>query len=66
MESDDAGREEELARTTVRFLGEGMTAVGRRRKKKKKERKESDLLGKEEEQKGGRKIKRRVQRGRNS
>lgn len=35
MESDDAGREEELARTTVRFLGEGMTAVGRRRKKKK-------------------------------
>lgn len=49
LESDDAGREEELARTTIRFLGEGMTVVGREGKKKGKE---SDLLGEERVEEG--------------
>lgn len=49
LESDDAGREEELARTTIRFLGEGMTVVGREGKKKGKE---SDLLGEERMEEG--------------
>lgn len=69
LESDDAGREEELARTTIRFLGEGMTVVGREGKKRGKNPTSSGRRGwrrDRRERSGGRKIKRRVQRGRNS
>lgn len=69
LESDDAGREEELARTTIRFLGEGMTVVGREGKKKgeriRPPRGGEGGGGTEgRDRVGG--IKRRVQRGRNS